>query len=475
MKQLLPRRALRLLLTIPVGVTIAIGSSTLPGGAAGTPAPAVLTFTGSPTTLPTGGGSTTISASIKYGSTCTLSVSPAVTGLPATSACSTSFSKKVALPKNPTGTVRDYAFSLAVKNSTATTKSQNSVAVGVGAAPPPISFNPPLVVLGAQGVGIPTTPVSVTITNNSTSQSQDLTQFSIQGTNSADFGATQSGNCLAEISAGQSCQFLVTFSPVGAGLRTAFIAITDTSWGTGTTVDYKVSGTGEFATVSLAPATLNFPGQAVRDPSLWTTVEVNNSGTVPLKITGIGPSGNNFQDFAFNTASNSTTCMQGAITPGASCYFQIQFTPLNAGARSTDIQIQDNTARSATNLPTSGTGEWTSSTLSASTLTFPSTPLFQGVESAVTITNTSKYSLVFGSYSLTGNDVNDFSFVPNPNQTGNCASSSEIIAPGLSCKFDIQFQPLSSGIRTATLYIYDNTLNGTNPGFEEVQLTGTGG
>jgi hypothetical protein len=467
----------------PLALAVLLGTSALPGGASPTPLPAILSYTGSPNSLPTAGGSTTIKATIKYGSSCTLSVSPGLAGLPSTSSCSTSYEKKLTLPKNPSGLAKQYTFSFSVKNSTGTTKAVNTVVIGVGAAPPPISFTPSVLVFPATGVDTQSAPETVTITNNSTTQSQDLLGVAPTGTDFYDFNTGfLPGSCGGELSPGQSCSFSDVFFPQGAGPRTAEVAVTDGSWGNGTVVNYRMAGSAVFATVSLSQTSLNFGGFGVRDASPWVSVTATNAGTVPLKITSIQPAGENVTDFAYNNAE--TGCTAAAITPGSSCQFQIQFMPLNQGLRSTDIELIDNTAKGVTIIPASGTGEWTTSTLSTSSLTFPSTPLYANppVLMPVTVTNTSSnYALVFVSgtngqvYSLTGNDTADFNFVPNPTATGACAGNNYVIAPHASCAFDVAFSPIGLGTRTATLEVFDNTLNGTDPGYELVTLTGTGG
>jgi hypothetical protein len=475
MKRFRIGNSVRVLVVAPIALALLLGTSVLPGGAASTPLPAILSYSGSPNALPTAGGVTTIKATIKYGSSCTLTVSPGLAGFPSTSACSISYAKKVTLPKNPTGLAKQYTFSFSVKNSTGTTKATNTVIIGVGAAPPPISFSPSVLVFPSTGVATQSAPETVTITNNSTTQSQNLLGVAPTGTDLYDFNTGfLPGSCGGELSPGQSCSFSDVFYPQGAGPRTAEVAVTDGSWGGGTVVDYKMEGTAVFATVSLSETSLNFGSWGVRDPSGWTTVTATNAGTVPLKITSIQPAGGNSTDFAYNT--NEPGCTQGEITPGSSCQFQIQFTPLNHGLRSTNIEVIDNTAKGMTVIPASGTGEWTTSTLSTGSLAFNPTALYtQGYYLAVTVTNTSSYGLVFnGLSSLTGNDVNDFIYFPNPQSTGACAGNGYVIAPHASCAFDVEFVPIGMGTRTATLEVFDNTLNGSDPGYEQVTLSGTG-
>ena len=77
--------------------------------------PTATSFSASPVSLPASGGVTTLTATVSHSGTCDLSVSPAVTGLPAAAACTgTSYSQQVTLPANTSTTAKSYSFSLHV-------------------------------------------------------------------------------------------------------------------------------------------------------------------------------------------------------------------------------------------------------------------------------------------------------------------------------------------------------------------------
>ncbi len=77
--------------------------------------PTVSSFNASPVNLPASGGVTLLTAAVSHGSTCRLSASPAVAGLPAPVGCAgTSYSQQVTLPANTSTTAESYSFTLQV-------------------------------------------------------------------------------------------------------------------------------------------------------------------------------------------------------------------------------------------------------------------------------------------------------------------------------------------------------------------------
>ena len=77
---------------------------------------------------------------------------------------------------------------------------------------------------------------------------------------------------------------------------------------------------------------------------------------------------------------------------------------------------------------------------------------------AVTVTNTSKVFLVFGSASgVGGQNAPDFSWAP-----GSCATTGAELGPAQSCTFTVIFQPLIPKIEDfATFSLYDNAQSGS--------------
>jgi hypothetical protein len=81
--------------------------------AAAPPAPTVTGFAVSPTQIASAGGQIHATATVKHATTCTLSASPAISGLPASLPCSSpSFSRAVDLPADTGSTPKSYLFTL---------------------------------------------------------------------------------------------------------------------------------------------------------------------------------------------------------------------------------------------------------------------------------------------------------------------------------------------------------------------------
>ncbi len=107
--------------------------------------PSITSFSASPAGLPTAGGVTNLTAGVSDASTCQLSASPAVTGLPAAVPCSgTSYSQQVTLPANTSTAVVSYSFTLQVTGpGGSSTVSTHPVVTVAGFAPqPPGGCNP---------------------------------------------------------------------------------------------------------------------------------------------------------------------------------------------------------------------------------------------------------------------------------------------------------------------------------------------
>lgn len=449
-----------------------------------TPTPAVTSWKATPTSLSDNGGSVTFTGKFKYAQTCELSVSPHLTGSPWTTTCtSNTYTKKITIGRNTAGTSRDYTFSFSVKNRTGKTVAPN-VVVAQGAAPPPISFTPTVLTFPAQGVAVASNPVSVLVTNNSGSQSQNLEGFSITGPDSPDYFIA-SGNCGVALSPHQSCDINITFKPQSNGSRTATALIFDSSWGpSGTYASLPIHGTGEFATTSVSTTNLAFGSEGVTVATNFEAITVTNSGSVPLVISGVGIAGGDSNDFLLNTSA-AETCQSvpsyTIISVGDTCSVLVQFDPTASGSRSSSLVLTDNTASGTTEIKLSGTGVWATSTLSTYNYTFASTDVGQDLSTTVTITNTSEVGLRFSnptSYGWTGADEPDFSYEPYTTVDGtmvDCSYSAFILGPGQSCEFTLVFDPVSEGPLSITFELYDNTLNSSStPGYEQIQLSGTG-
>ncbi|MGO9195802.1 MAG: choice-of-anchor D domain-containing protein [Acidimicrobiales bacterium] len=451
-------------------VVLAVNAGFAPGAGAQVPhasLPLVESFTASPATVSDKGGTVTLKAKLKYAETCTLSVSPSVTGLPDKNfSCSSgSFSKPFTIKKDTTSSSRTYTFSLSVKNSEGTVKASNAV-IREGAAPPPITFGVTSLGFGKVGVGVSSPNVEVQVTNNS-SAPQDLGTFTILGSNAYDFGLVSNDCQGVVLSPTGGCSFAVDFIPTSSGKRVATFELLDQSWGTtGTDALLPVSGTGVFSEISISASssfyhggTINFGDEGVDTSTspLYITV-TDASATVPLRIASIGVSGPNSADFGAY-AGNCQADGPVVIDPGNSCQFTVDFVPTGSGPRSAQIDVNANVSGGVLTIPESGTGEFATLTLDEP----PGTPITTipfgdtsgGASVNVTVTNTSSnVFLIFnGPTGVYGQNVPDFTWADD-----SCAYEGAELAPSQSCTFTVSFTPQVENVDYfATFSLFDNT------------------
>jgi hypothetical protein len=315
---------------------------------------------------------------------------------------------------------------------------------GVGAA---ASLSPTTLSFGNQ-VDSTTSAAQTVMLLNTGNATLDVTNVTIAGTNSSDF--TQTNDCGATVAAGASCTLSVTFTPTAAGSRSGTLTITDNASPATQTV--SLTGTGVATpVVSLSPASLTFPAQAVGTSSSAQSVTLKNTGSAGLTITSIKASG----DF-----SQTNTC-GSSVAAGASCTLSVTFKPTATGTRTGAVTISDNASPATQTVNLTGTGTGVAKqvvSLSPASLTFAAQLVGTSSNAqSVTLSNTGNAALSLTSITASG----DFS------QTNTCGSS---VAAGASCTLSVTFKPTATGTRTGVVTITDNA----SPATQTVALTGAG-
>jgi hypothetical protein len=421
-------------------VTLSTTSLTFPSTAAGSTSTLPLTVTNTGTanltvtgisntgTNPTDFSHTSNCGGVQVarGGHCTIQVSfsPAAGG---------SFSAKLNITDNATGSPQSVTLS-----GTGT-----AGATAVTLSPTSLSF--PKTAVGSTS----TFPVTVT---NSGGTSLTVTAIGTTGTNAGDFSHTS--NCGGvQVAPGGHCTIQVSFTPSAGGSFSANLNITDNA--TGSPQSVTLSGTG--TAVTLSPTSLSFPKTAVGSTSTFP-VTVTNSGGTSLTVTAIGTTGTNAGDF-----SHTSNCGGVQVAPGGHCTIQVSFTPSGSGSFSATLTITDNASGSPQSVPLSGTGTAaTSVTLSANSLSFPSTAAGSTSTLPVTVTNSGGTSLTVTAIGTTGTNPTDFT------HTSTCGGVQ--VAPGGHCTIEVSFTPSAAGSFSATLNITDNATGSP----QSVTLSGTG-
>ncbi len=205
-----------------------------------------------------------------------------------------------------------------------------------------LEVNPANLVFPAQSLKATSQTQTVTVTNGDNLQT--LTGITLSGANPGDF--LESNTCPiapAQMAVGATCTITVSFTPTGAGLRKAFLTITDTL--PANTLVVNLSGS--TSTVTLSTSSLTFSAQQIGIPSAPQTVTVTNSGSGALTFTSIAASG----DF-----SETDNCTKVQLQSGSTCVIQVIYTPSAVGQSIGAITLADNGTGSPQTISTTGTG-----------------------------------------------------------------------------------------------------------------------
>lgn len=172
--------------------------------------------------------------------------------------------------------------------------------------------------------------------------------ISIAGANSGDFA--QSNACAAVLAPNVDCSVSILFTPSQAGIERASLQISDNAAGSPQTA--PLTGTGLIAqgSVTLAPGSVDF-GTLAQSAVTTRNVQLTNSGSGALHVSGIALSGSNPGDF-----SETNTCTGVAIAAQTSCLISVSFVPQTEGRRTASLVITDDGAGSPQSVVLSGSG-----------------------------------------------------------------------------------------------------------------------
>jgi hypothetical protein len=225
------------------------------------------------------------------------------------------------------------AYSTSLVIATNAAGSPQSVPLSGSGTAPAVTTTPASLSFGSQLVAAPSAATPVTVTNSGTANLV-ISNFSITGTNAADFAYT-AGTLPLTVTPGNSVTVNVTFTPAAAGSRSAYLNINDNAGGSPQGV--ALSGTGTVPGISIRPANLSFASQAVGTPSAPTPLTLSNNGTANLVIANLAVTGQNGGDFSYSAGTLPLT-----IAPGNNTTVNVTFTPAASGSRTAVLDISDN-------------------------------------------------------------------------------------------------------------------------------------
>jgi Beta-propeller repeat len=143
---------------------------------------------------------------------------------------------------------------------------------------------------------------------------------------------SQTNTCGSAVVGGADCTISVTFKPLGTGMRSGALAVTDNASGSPHTTALAGTGVDPSAAAVLSPTSLTFSSQVLGgNASEMKTATLASNGTASLTIFSIAASG----DFA-----QSNNC-GGSLAAGANCTITVTFHATAAGLRNGTITIAD--------------------------------------------------------------------------------------------------------------------------------------
>jgi hypothetical protein len=249
--------------------------------------------------------------------------------------------------------------------------------------PNPIAFTTP------QPVGVASTAIAVTVSNQTGTGVLTISNVGFTGTNATDFSQTNTcGTLPATVATGATCTINVVFTPTSTtpATRTANLVVTDTAATSPQTV--PITGKAIAAGISFNPTSLTFASQTAGTPSAPQAVTVTNSGTAAVTFTSIAIAGPNAADFTLGSATTCTSTGTLAVaTPPATCTLSVVYKPAAAGTSTAMIMLADNVTGGTQTVALSGTATSASLTLTLAPATGAS------ATQTVTAGATASYSL----------------------------------------------------------------------------------
>ena len=222
---------------------------------------------------------------------------------------------------------------------------------GTGASPlPAVTLTPGSLTFTSTPQGITSAAQSVTVTNSGAA-TLHISSVLLSGSNPGDFQVANA--CSGAYSVASTCNISVTFSPLGAGQRTANITISDDAPDSPQSV--QLAGTGAALPpgtpiAKLTPNSISFGTVTQGSTVAAQVVTLSSSGTGPLHITSVASAGTNASDFG---VTNNCTAPSYAV--GATCTIGVSFSPLATGARVAFITVTDDAPNSPQTIKLSAT------------------------------------------------------------------------------------------------------------------------
>ncbi len=211
---------------------------------------------------------------------------------------------------------------------------------------PAVALSPQSLNFGNQALNSPSNPQTITLADMG-SAPLDITGITASGPFS------QTNDCGTEVPAGGgTCAIQVTFTPNQTGSETDQVAITDNAQASPQAIAVTGTGITSAGALTASPSSLSFPAEVVGATSPPQTVQLVNTGTTAVSLTGISVSG----AYAETDNCGSPFTAPSVLNVGEACTVSVTFTPTATGASPGSLTIKDDAANNPQAVALSGTG-----------------------------------------------------------------------------------------------------------------------
>ena len=195
---------------------------------------------------------------------------------------------------------------------------------------------------------------------------------------------------------------------------------------------------GSLQTISMSQGSLTFGITSVGSASAAQTVQLVNTGTAAVHVTGVTAS-----------AGFAVTMDCAAVQPGATCSLSVSFQPQAAGTTLGAIEILSDSVSSLEFVSLAGTGTAASVALSTQSIDFGRVLLGRTSGGTATLRNTGSTSVTITGLVVSGTDFAAAAFTT----AADACAANGALAPGAGCTVALVFAPTSAGTERGTLSV----------------------
>jgi hypothetical protein len=271
---------------------------------------------------PYSGSDCSLSSNVPAGGVCTISIAFAPTKLGA-------MTGTVGLTTNAPGMTG--TLSIAVSGA------------GAPGAVPNVALSSTTIAFGNQPIGVATTPSTISLSNSGQAPLQ-ISSITLSGLNTSDFAVTTT--CQGVVAAGASCSISVIFQPTVVGSRNAVVTLLAN---VANLPQITLTGTGlGLPQLSLSSSAVQFGSATVGGTGAARTINLSNTGSGTLLVTGIALSGTRVSDFTMTTTCGTS------LSAGGVCSISVNFLPRGFGLRTAALTLFTNAAASPQSIALNG-------------------------------------------------------------------------------------------------------------------------